>query len=130
MQTKTKEKKNDSYRQFHASVHQWAAERCRILSEIDWESQRRQRILIRIKDIYVAVVVVGDADIARIWLSLQLDLIKSGITHQWSFGGWPRNTYDDTWNPFRIFGVTHKKKSFLNQKLKSLLLLEWDTRKW
>lgn len=58
-------------------------------------------------DIYVA-------DIVRIWISVQLELIKSGITHQCSFGGWPRKTYDDTWKPFKIFGVTHKKNSFLN----------------
>lgn len=56
------------------------------------------------------------ADMVLIWLSLQLELIRSPMTHQWSFGGWPRKTYDDTWKPFNMFGVTHKKNSFLKMQ--------------
>lgn len=52
-------------------------------------------------------------DIVRISSWLQFELVSTGIAHQKSFGGWPKNTYDDTWNPFNIFGVTHKKNSFL-----------------
>lgn len=64
-------------------------------------------------------------DIARIWSSLQFELLRSGITHQKSSGGCPKNTYDDTWKPFNMFGVTHKKNSFLqtnqNQRLFSTI---------
>lgn len=62
------------------SIHfTFAAYKRHIAISIDWNKKTKNEC------IYVA-------EIFRIWLSLQLDLISSGITHQCSFGGWPKNT--------------------------------------
>lgn len=49
----------------------------------------------------------------RMSFCVQFELINSGITHHCSCGNCDKKIYDDTWNPLRMFGVTHKKNSFL-----------------
>lgn len=49
----------------------------------------------------------------RISSAVQFESLSCGIVHHMSFDMCARRTYDETWNPFRMFGEKHRKKRAL-----------------